>query len=76
MTGVPDIRLPRLPDRNPVKLAVTVTPDLHRQLLDYAAFYEAAYGRAEPVADLVPAMLAAFLAADRSFARRQKRNDE
>jgi hypothetical protein len=38
-------------------------------LQDYAAVYAATYGVEEPVADLVPAMLAAFLESDRGFAK-------
>ena len=62
-----DLKLPRLPDRTPVKLAITVTPELHRALADYAAVYAEAYGREESVTELIPAMLAAFLDGDRAF---------
>jgi len=44
-------------------------PDLHQALIDYAALYATTYGRDEPVAELIPAMLAAFLESDRGFAR-------
>ena len=66
---MPELKLGRLPDRTPVKLAITVTPDLHQMLQQYAALYAEAYGREEAVTDLVPAMLAAFLESDRGFAR-------
>ena len=56
-----ELRLPKLPDRTPVKLSITVSPELHRSLGDYAAAYEQAYGQAEPVTELIPAMLASFL---------------
>ncbi|WP_313336454.1 DUF2274 domain-containing protein [Sphingobium yanoikuyae] len=39
-------------------------------LLAYAAFYQEAYGRDEPVAELIPAMLAAFLEAIATSAER------
>ncbi|SEI56241.1 hypothetical protein SAMN05518849_10183 [Sphingobium sp. AP50] len=64
-----DIKLARLPDRTPVKLAITITPDLQAALNDYAAIYAQAYGREEPVTELIPAMLASFLESDRNFAR-------
>ena len=41
-----ELRLPKLPDRTPVKLSITVSPELHRSLGDYAAAYEQAYGQA------------------------------
>lgn len=66
------IRLPKLPERTPVKLAISITPELHQALLDYAELYQAAYGQEEPVAELVPAMLATFLDADRTFARHRR----
>ena len=64
-----DLKLPQLPDRNPVKLSIAVMPDLYQALSDYAALYARTYGRDEPVIELIPAMLAAFLESDRSFAR-------
>lgn len=64
-----ELKLAKLPDRTPVKLAITVTPDLRNALRDYAAIYAQTYGTEEPVADLIPAMLAAFLESDRNFIR-------
>lgn len=64
-----DLKLPQLPDRTPIKLSISVLPDLHQALADYAALYAQTYGRDEPVADLIPAMLAAFLESDRVFVR-------
>lgn len=66
-----ELKLPKLPDRTPVKLTISVMPDLHNALLAYAEAYKAAYGQDEPVAELIPAMLATFLDSDRSFARRR-----
>lgn len=63
------LKLSRLPDRTPVKLTILVPPELNEALNDYAALYEEAYGASEPVAALVPAMLATFLDGDRAFAR-------
>ena len=67
-----EIKLPRLPDRTPVKLTVSLTPELSQALGEYAACYEQSYGTAEPVHELVPAMLASFLESDRVFARRRR----
>lgn len=64
-----DLKLARIPDRTPVKLTITVLPDLHQALQDYARIYAQAYGREEPVSDLVPAILTAFLDSDRGFVR-------
>lgn len=64
-----DLKLAKLPDRTPVKLTITVTPELHQALSDYAAIYNQTYGESEPIAELVPHMLVAFLASDRGFAK-------
>ena len=64
---MPQIKLARLPDRTPAKLNIAVPPDLHQSLVAYAGFCADNYGREEPVAELVPAMLAAFLESDRAF---------
>ncbi len=65
-----ELRLPRLPDRTPVKITISVSPDLNSALRDYADLYRQTYGEAEPVQELIPAMLASFLDSDRVFARR------
>lgn len=62
-----ELKLPKLPDRTPVKLAITITPDLQNALRDYAAIYAQTYGIEEPVVELIPAMLTAFLDSDRNF---------
>ena len=60
------MKLAKLPDRNPVKLTVSVLPDLNARLAAYADAYQAAYGEAATVADLIPAMLELYLDSDRS----------
>ena len=67
-----DLKLERLPGRNRVKLSITITQDLETALHAYASLYASTYGTEERVADLIPAMLAAFLENDRAFARMRK----
>jgi hypothetical protein len=67
-----ELRLAKVPDRTPVKIVIHVSPDLHQALNDYAELYRESYGQAEPLQELVPAMLASFLDSDRAFARRRK----
>ena len=57
---MPDLKLSSLPKRTPVKLTISVSPDLYQALGDYAVLYAQAYGQEEPVTELVPAMLKAF----------------
>ena len=68
------LRLQPLPDRTPVRLTIGLSPELHQALTDYGALYEETYGRAEPIQELVPAMLSAFLEGDRLFVQRRRRS--
>ncbi len=67
-----ELKLGKLPDRTPVKITITVSPDLNQALREYAAIYRTTYGEAESVADLIPFMLGAFLESDRGFAKARK----
>jgi hypothetical protein len=69
---MPELKLTKLPDRVPVKLTITLQPDLAQALREYAAVYRATYGEAESVEELVPFMLASFLEGDRGFAKARK----
>jgi hypothetical protein len=70
-----ELRLARLPDRTPVKIGISVAPELHAALAAYADAYQAAYGRAESVAELIPYMLTAFIESDSGF-RKARRSFE
>jgi hypothetical protein len=63
------LKLSKLPDRVPVKLQITLAPDLAARLRDYADLYEQTYGVREEPAELVPFMLEAFLSSDPEFRR-------
>jgi hypothetical protein len=71
---MPDLKLAKLPDRTPVKITFTAGAELNKSLEAYAEFYREAYGQEEPVPQLVPYMLEAFLKGDSAFikARREK----
>ena len=71
---MPDLKLAKLPDRTPVKITFTAGAELSKSLEAYAQFYREAYGQEEPVPQLVPYMLEAFLKSDSAFnkARREK----
>jgi hypothetical protein len=71
-----ELKLAKLPDRVPVKLTVSVSPDLNRRLGTYAELYKQTYGQEEAVADLVPFMLEAFLAGDKRFKTAMKPDAE
>jgi hypothetical protein len=68
-----EIKLGRLPDRTPKKLTISMSSDLYQSLEDYATRYQEAYGVNEPVVELIPFMLEAFLLSDKSFNKNAKR---
>lgn len=67
-----ELKLPKLPDRTPVKMTVAITPDLAADLALYAELYRQLYERDEPIAELVPAMLSRFLESDKAFVRARR----
>lgn len=66
------IKLGRLPDRTPVKVQLQLAPELHAALERYAQAYEAAYGKREPLPELIAAMLTSYLEGDRGFSRSRR----
>lgn len=66
------LRIGQLPDRTPVKITLSIDPELHASLQDYATIYENTYGKKEKVEDLAPFMLDGFLSADSAFKRARK----
>jgi hypothetical protein len=69
---MPTLKLAKLPARAPVRIIISVTPELYRTLERYAECYREAYGETEKVADLIPFMLEAFLASDKEFAKARR----
>lgn len=69
---MPELRLSKLPDRTPVKISISITPDLHAALGAYADAYQAAYGSAESIGELIPYMLAAFIESDNAFRKARR----
>ncbi len=66
------LKLGPLPDRNSVKLAISLTPETHGALSDYAALHAEAHGQAAPLADLAALMIEEFLNCDTAFKRARK----
>lgn len=56
-----DLKLAKLPDRIPLNLTVLLSQDLVTDLDAYAALYRERYGADEPLNELIPAMLRAFM---------------
>jgi hypothetical protein len=69
---MPELRLSKLPDGTPVKISISVPPDLRAALAAYADTYLATYGSAESVAELIPYMLTAFIESDGGFRKARR----
>ena len=67
-----EIKLPKLPDRTPVKFTIMVAPELAEALREYAAEYQRRYGVEEPITELIPFMLAAFIESDAEFKKAKR----
>jgi len=68
----PTLRIGKLPDLTPVKLTVNLEPEVHQMLEDYARIYGDSYGETVKPAELIPSMIAGFLATDNGFKRARK----
>lgn len=66
------LRLGQLPDRTPVRMTISVAPELAAALNDYAEIYRQTYGAEEKPEALIPAMLETFLGSDAGFKRARK----
>jgi hypothetical protein len=64
---MPDLKLRKLPDRTPVKITFKASAALNASLEAYTAFYRETYGQEEPLPELIPYMLEAFLKSDGAF---------
>jgi len=61
-----------LPNLTPVKMTVSLEPEMNKMLQDYAQIYSSSYGETVKPAELVPSMIAGFLATDNGFKRARK----
>ena len=68
----PTLRIGKLPDLTPVKLTVSLDREVHQMLEDYACIYGESYGEAVKPTELIPSMIAGFLASDSGFKRARK----
>jgi len=69
----PILRIGKLPDLTPVKMTVSLDREVHEMLEDYARIYGESYGEAVKLVELIPLMVAGFLATDNGFKRARKK---
>ena len=66
------LKIGPLPDKTPIKLTIAISPQLQSDLNDYARVYKRFYGNEANIADLIPSMLASFMAGDSGFKKARK----
>jgi hypothetical protein len=68
---VEKLKLGAIQDERPVRLAVDLPAEVHRDLVAYAEILKQETGQAVDPVKLVAPMLARFMASDRGFTRRR-----
>lgn len=66
------LKLGSIPDDKPVKVALELPADIHRDLTAYAEALAHETGQSHEPAKLIAPMLARFMATDRGFAKLRK----
>ena len=67
---MPDLKLPKLPKADTVRLTIALPAELHERLELYARVYSETYDEPADLKRLLPHMLERFLTSDRGFQRR------
>ena len=67
---MPDLKLPKLPKTDTVRLTIALPAELHERLELYAQVYSETYDEPADLKRLLPHMLERFLTSDRGFQRR------
>jgi len=66
------LKLGPIPDRTPVKLSLSLAPDVHAALIDYAAVHAREYGKESHLSELAVLMIEEILNGDTAFKRARK----
>ena len=66
------LKLGPIPDDKPVKVALELPADVHRDLVAYADALARETGQTHEPAKLIAPMLARFMATDRGFAKQRR----
>ena len=67
------LKLGPIPDDKPVKLALELPADVHRDLVSYAEALARETGQTHEPVKLIAPMLTRFMATDRAFAKQRRR---
>lgn len=66
------LKLGPIPDQKPVKITMSLAPDIHAALSDYATLHAREYGKQSSITEIAGLMIEKFLSSDRQFKRARK----
>lgn len=66
------LKIGAVPERKSVRITLSLPPDIHAMLADYAAIHEAEFGKKTPAGELAVLMIERFLNSDAAFRRARK----
>jgi hypothetical protein len=69
------LKLSAIEDDSPVKMSITLSAELHRDLVDYAAILATNSGKLIDPSKLIAPMLEQFIASDRVFRKMRARQN-
>jgi len=66
------LKIGAVPERKSVRIALSLPPDIHAMLADYAAIHAREFGTKTPASELAVLMIERFLNSDAAFRRARK----
>ncbi len=66
------LKIGAIPERKPVRITLSLPPDVHEALVDYAVIHAAEFGKKTPVNEFAILMIERFLDSDAAFRRARK----
>lgn len=66
------LKIGAVPERKSVRITLSLPPDIHAMLADYAAIHAAEFGKKTPESELAVLMIERFLNSDAAFRRARK----
>ena len=66
------LKIGAIVERKPAKITLSLPPDVHAALQDYAAIHAREFGRKTPIGELAALMIEKFLDSDAAFRRARK----
>jgi len=66
------LKIGAIPERKSVRITLSLPPDIHAMLADYAVIHAKEFGKNTPASELAVLMIERFLNSDTAFRRARK----